>query len=186
MMVMQIGTRQLLALALVLLASGSARAETKDDAWSSFRFLIGEWVGEGDGAPGKGAGGFTFALELDGKILVRRNRAEIPAAAGRPAATHEDLLVVYPAKGAKGALAMYWDNEGHVIRYTVMPSKDDGVLTFVSDSVAGEPRFRLTYKQEAKETVSIKFEFAPPGKPEDFKTYIEGKAHRKGNASSGK
>ena len=113
-------------------------------------------------------------------ILVRKNRAEYPAAGGRPAAVHEDHMVIHPSKDGHGAKATYWDNEGHVILYAVTPSEGGKVLTFLSDVAAGEPHFRLSYVKGEKDTVTIKFEVAPPGKPEGFKTYIEAKARRKG------
>jgi hypothetical protein len=177
-------TRKLAVLAMLLLAAGSARAEAKDDPWAGFRFLLGEWVGEGDGAPGKGSGGFTLTPDLGGKILTRRNRAEYPAAGGRPAVVHEDLMVIHPSKD--GARATYWDNEGHVIHYAATAAADGQGLTFVSDTVAGEPRFRLIYTKGEGDTVAIKFEIAPPGKPDAFKTYLEGKVRRKDASAAGK
>jgi hypothetical protein len=172
-------TRKVVALALVLLAAGSARAESKPDPWSAFRFLLGEWVGEGDGAPGKGSGSFTLTPDLGGKVLVRRNRAEYPAAGGRPASVHEDLMVIHPSKHGRGTRAVYFDNEGHVIHYAVTPAEGGSGLTFLSDAVPGEPRFRLTYTKGEADRVALKFEIAPPGKPEAFKTYIEAQVRRK-------
>ncbi len=172
-------TRKVVALTLVLLAAGSARAESKSDPWSAFRFLMGEWVGEGDGTPGKGSGSFTLAPDLGGKVLVRRNRAEYPAAGGRPASVHEDLMVIHPSKHGRGARADYFDNEGHVIRYGVTPAEGGNGLTFLSDAVPGEPRFRLTYTKGEGDRVALKFEIAPPGKQDAFKTYIDAKVRRK-------
>jgi hypothetical protein len=42
-----------------------------------------------------------------------------------------------------------------------------------------EPRFRLIYAKTSDGTLVQKFEMAPPGKPEAFKTYIESTARRK-------
>jgi hypothetical protein len=170
-------------IAVLSLTPAVALAEPKDDPWSAFRFLIGEWAGEGDGTPDKGSGGFTLAPDLGGKVLVRRNRAEYPAANGRPAAVHEDLMVITPAAAGKAAQATYWDNEGHVIRYTV--SSEGGRLEFLSDVVADQPRFRLSYANVDKTTVALKFEIAPPGKPDSFKTYIEAKCRRKAPEAAG-
>src|ERR1700730_15668872 len=99
--------------------------------WDAFRFLIGEWVGEGTGAPGEATGGFSFSFDLDGQILVRRNRSDYPATKEKPAYSHTDLMVIY--KGSEGARAIYFDNEGHVIHYAVSLSKDQATLTFLSD-----------------------------------------------------
>ena len=69
---------------------------------------------------------------------------------------------------------MYFDNEGHVIRYAVSVLGGGDTATFLSDASLSTPRFRLTYTREQDDLVAIKFEMAPPGKP--FITYLEGKA----------
>src|SRR4051812_47798197 len=100
--------------AMALLGS-SVRAASDQDPWSSYRFLLGQWTGEGSGQPGQGKGEFTFALELEGKVLVRRNLNQIATGPGRPPTVHEDLMVVYPADKNQPLRAIYFDNEGHVI-----------------------------------------------------------------------
>jgi len=110
---------------------------------------------------------------------VRRNHAELPAANGRPAAVHEDLMVIYKSQDGKSAKAIYFDSEDHVINYTATFSPDKQTLTFISAAAPGAPRFRLTYQKEAEGRIAIKFEIAPPGKPEEFKAYLEGKARKK-------
>ena len=83
------------------------------------------------------------------------------------------------ALDGKRAHAIYFDSEDHVIRYTVAPSEDRKSLTFVSDASPSAPRFRLTYALEENDKLGIKFEIAPPGKPAEFKSYIEAKARKK-------
>src|SRR5947209_18268941 len=63
-----------------------------DDPWADFRFLIGAWVG--DDKPEEGTGRFTLEPDLDGKVLVRRNVANLPAGRGRPAGKHDGLMGV--------------------------------------------------------------------------------------------
>jgi hypothetical protein len=162
------------ALLVVLVCAGAA----EDDPWSDYRFLLGEWRGEGDGGPGKGTGEFSFTRDLQGKVLVRKNRTDIPATSGRPASTHEDLMVVYAGEGGRNARAIYFDSEGHVINYAASFSADKRTLTFVSDATPSTPRFRLSYTHGEGETLRIKFEIAAPGKPDEFKTYLEGAARR--------
>jgi hypothetical protein len=173
-------------LVLVALATGAAATSVDDDAWKPYEFLIGEWVGEGGGQPGQGSGRFSFARELQGKVLVRRNRAEFPAAQGRPALTHEDLMVTYQPDASGSSKAIYFDSEGHVINYAATLSDQGRTLTFVSDAAAGAPRFRLSYTKIGDDRVTIKFEIAPPGKPDEFKTYLEGGAHRQAESAPGK
>lgn len=143
-------------------------AATQADPFAPVRFLVGEWKGEGDGRPGQSTGAATFRFELGGKVLVRHNQADSSPANGKPAFHHEDLMTVFAEGGQLKAL--YLDNEEHVIRYLVTPVPEG--VAFTSEPGPG-PRFRLTYLRKAEALVSLRFEFAPPGKPEAFSTYIE-------------
>ena len=145
------------------------------DPWKPFRFLVGEWTAEGGGDPGQGSGSFSFRFDLDKKILIRQNRSDYPATKDHPAFTHNDLMVVYPDSQSAGFRAIYFDNEGHVIEYGVRVLAD-GNVEFVSNPVPGTPRFRLTYAKSTSDALAIKFEIAPPGSPDSFKTYVEGLA----------
>jgi hypothetical protein len=164
-------------LAIFLSATCSAQQPTKAIDWGAYRFLLGEWFGEGGGDPGQGVGGFTFSLDLQNTILVRRNYADYPATKDRPAFSHNDLMVVY--KEGENTRAIYFDNEQHIINYTVTISKDSNSVVFLSDVIASAPRFRLTNTKTGNDSMKITFEFAPPGKPEAFARYIEADARRK-------
>ena len=139
--------------------------------WQAWKFLLGEWVGEGGGGPGQGAGGSRFYLDLQDRILVRTNYSEFPATKDRPAFSHNDLMIIH--QDPDGARAVYYDNEGHVIRYTAAFSGDGRILTFLGEIKAAEPRFRMIYSRESGDRLKLKFEIAPPGKPDEFKPYIE-------------
>lgn len=86
-------------------------------------------------------------------------------------------MIVYPAS-KNPANAIYFDNEGHIIQYSVYVSENKKTLTFISDSLVTAPRFRLTYTAPSSDSLLIKFELAPPGKPNEFSTYLAGTAHR--------
>ena len=172
------GKSKLWALLISVAATGAASGSPDDDSWKPYDFLVGDWVSDGSGELGKGSGGCSFAWDLQKKVLVRRNRAEIPAAEGRPAAVHEDLMVIYRGEQGGPHKAIYFDSEGHVINYVATFSDDKQTLTFLSEATPGAPRFRLSYKKEIDETLDIKFEIAPPQKPDGFKTYLGGKARR--------
>jgi hypothetical protein len=166
-----------IAVIVCVFSAKDAVAIADGDIWEPYRYLVGDWVGEGAGRPGQGAGRFSFHWDLQEHVLVRRNFAELPAAPGRPAAVHEDLMVIHPVE--KGPMkAVYFDSEGHVIHYTVEAAKVPGTLVFVSDPSPSAPRFRLSYVKGQGDEVLIKFEMAPPGKPDGFRTYLEGKARR--------
>jgi len=145
--------------------------------WNAFKFLIGEWVGEGTGAPGEATGGFTFSYDLQNTVLVRKNYANYPATKDRPAFRHDDLMIVYQEAGK--TRATYFDNEQHVINYTVELSKDTNAAIFLSDASPSARRFRLTYTKLGTDRVKITFDMAPPGKPDSFAAYLEGTARKK-------
>jgi hypothetical protein len=153
-----------LLLAMPLLAQATPQV----DPFTPLRFLVGEWQGEGAGQPGQAKGKADYRFELDGKVLVRRNQADLPAGNGRPAARHEDLMTIFAEGGLMKAL--YLDNEGHVIRYLVT-ARPDGVV-FTSEPAPG-PRFRLSYIKKTETLVTVRFEIASPAKPEAFSIYLE-------------
>jgi hypothetical protein len=160
-----------LASLLLILASASALAA---EDWGPAQFLVGQWTGGGTGQPGNGSGAFSFAADLAGHVLVRKSFADYPAAGGKPAFRHDDLMIVYRDEASHGLQAIYFDGEGHVIRYSVAPA-GPGVV-FLSDGAADQARYRLTYTPTGKDSLKIKFEIAAPGK--EFAMYIEADAHR--------
>jgi hypothetical protein len=165
-----------LAVSLLLAAPpGATSAAKPPDPWAPLRFLVGAWKAEsGQGKPGEATGGgFSFAIDLDGKVAVRRSRSEYAPRPGEAKGkVHEDLTVVYP-KG-KGLQALYWDNEGHVIRYLVR--SEAGTLIFESEPGLPGPRFRLVYARRGADLVEVSFSIAPPGR--DFQPYVTGLARR--------
>lgn len=167
----------LVSLSFFISAPLAAQQSAKTVNWDAYRFLLGEWVGEGSGDPGQGSGGFTFSLDLQNTVLVRKNYATYPATKDHSAFSHNDLMIVYQEKGT--TRAEYFDNEQHVIHYTISISSDSTSFVFVSDPVASEPRYRLTNTKQGTDSIKITFEIAPPGKPDSFTRYIEAVAHRK-------
>jgi hypothetical protein len=164
------------AAVVLCLAAASALGAQAPDPWSDFRFLIGAWEGVGKGAPGTGGGTFVFELTLDGSVLVRRSHSEYPAASGRPAAVHDDLMLLF--REGPGIQAIYFDNEKHVIHYAVTVSSSPRTITFTSPVTPNAPRYRFIYKVTAGDTVNARFEMALPDKPDAFALYIEGDARR--------
>ena len=148
-----------------------------DSRWAPIAFLVGDWVGEGGGGPGQGSGEFSFRPDQDGNILIRKNLSNYPAANGKPAYSHTDLMLVYRDSGATQLRAIYFDDEDHTIHYTVEPSADGNGVQFVSDAATTLSRYRLTYRKTGDDRVAIRFEIAPPGK--EFATYIDATARRK-------
>jgi hypothetical protein len=144
----------------------------QNPAWSNWSWLTGNWKGEGSGQPGQGGGTFSFQTELDGKIMVRKSHSEYPSNANQPAAVHNDLMIVSLDFTGNPTKAVYFDNEGHTINYTITYAPKTIVL--LSDKVPNAPVFRLTYTLLDNQMVNTKFEMSQDG--EKFMTYIEGKS----------
>jgi len=167
------------AIMLLLLNLAVAQQSPKPSSLDDLRFLIGEWDGVGQGGPGSGKGVFSFAFDLQNKVIVRKNYAEYPSTASRPAIRHDDLIVIYLDRASNQILANYFDSEGQQIAYKVTPSSDHEALMFLSEPSASRPRFRLSYTKLKDGTLSGKFEIAPPGQAEAFRTYLEWSARKR-------
>lgn len=147
-------------------------------AWDA---LVGRWLGEGEAAGAKGVkGAASFAYELDGRVLTRRNVSDAPPANGHAGLHHEDLMTIYPAPDGLHAEAMYYDNEGHVIHYAITWASDARSLVLLSFPEEGAPRFRLTWKLVGIDRLAMDFDVAPPGSVE-FRSYAGGVLTRAGH-----
>src|SRR5208282_2538393 len=173
---------RIMLVALTLLSSLSLHAQPNKPAngWKDFDFLFGEWTWVGGGKPGQGQGISTFQPELDGTVLVRKTHLDYPATKERAAFGHDDLIYVYHDPQDKSLRAIFFDGEGHVIRYAVTVASDGNSIEFLSEAAPGGTRCRMTYARTGADSVTEKFEIAPPGKPNDFATYVEFMAKRMG------
>jgi hypothetical protein len=170
--------RSMLATSLMLMLARtvSPAAAEPPAALRALAFLAGTWESIGGGQPGSATGTATFSWSLQHQVLVRSSFAEYPATAAAAASRHDDLMVIY-ATASSGVRADYYDNEGHVIRYSVTVRSPKEAV-FLSDAVAGEPRFRLTYKRVSDETLDGEFEIAPPGALDAFKPHLSWHSRR--------
>lgn len=167
------------AASLLLLISSVVAQKSPPNSLDELRFLIGDWEGVGAGRPGSGKGVFSFAFELQNKVIVRKNHAEYPSSASRPAIRHDDLMVIYLDGASNQVLANYFDSEGQQINYKVIASSDHEAVSFLSEPSASQPRYRLSYQKLKDGTLSGSFEIAPPGQSEVFKKYLEWIARKK-------
>lgn len=166
---------KVIVICLLLTGYQAAMSQSAPD-WSKLQHLTGHWVGEGNGQPGQGTGGFSFQADLGGSIMVRKSHTEFPATAARPATIHDDLMVIYPDYTGVPSKAIYWDNEYHTIEYAI--SFTEKAVVFTSPASKQMPRFRLSYETIDAVTVNVKFEMASPQSPDEFKMYLEGKSRK--------
>jgi hypothetical protein len=166
------------ALAVVLLGHGLFFAQSpnrkpdvpadRDARWKPIEFLFGNWTGKGGGATvGQGGGDYSFEPQINHSIVVRKSFAEYTSGPDA-GARHDDLMIVYADPPGSPFRAIYFDSEGHTIRYNVKTPAPN-VAVFESDDTQPGPRYRLTYALNGK-SLEGKFEVAAPGA--EFKTYL--------------
>jgi len=147
-------------------------AQTREP-WKKLDFLLGVWTGiagEKDTPLGAGQGSFSFKPELQQKIIVRRNNAQYDSGA-----QHDDLMVIYIDAPNDPPRAIYFDTEGHVIRYKLtFPSANR--VVFESEGAQSGPKYRLTYWLEDG-SLNGRFEVAAPGS--DYQTYLKWKSKKR-------
>ncbi|MFA6599134.1 MAG: hypothetical protein WCS69_15530 [Ignavibacteriaceae bacterium] len=123
---------------IAMFMNSSSFAQQSTNMWGKFDFLLGNWKGEGSGTPGQGEGTFSFKMDLDKNILVRRSHLEYPATENKSTAIHDDLMIIYrDAVGAPGR-AIYFDNEEHVINYAISFANSNELI-FTSDRIPNIP-----------------------------------------------
>jgi uncharacterized glyoxalase superfamily protein PhnB len=130
---------RLLLVALTLVPFLSLQAQQPPPApptnqWKDFDFLVGEWTWVGGGRPGQGKGLSTLRPELGGTVLVRKTHLDYPATKERAAFGHDDLIYVYHDPQDNSVHAIFFDGEGHVIRYAVTVASDGNSTEFLSDA----------------------------------------------------
>jgi hypothetical protein len=168
------------------LISGSAPAQTAaspekaakvgaetTDPFQRLSFLIGTWDAKTVNTPAVIARGtYTFQLELKKHILVRHSAPDSAACKGPSDfdCGHGDLLYIYVDAPGQPLHAIYFDNEGHVIHYTVTAPAAT-TAEFLSDPAQPGPQFRLFYELNGA-VMSGKFQMRMPDQ-QDWRSYLE-------------
>jgi hypothetical protein len=150
----------------------SAQSAPAKDPFSSLAFLEGTWDAKTNGSSGVDSiGKYSFELELRKHVLARQNVSK-ESCKGPDSfdCDHSDLLYIYPA-GVGGSLqAIYFDNEGHVIKY-VVSTPTPTTAVFLSDGSQPGPQFQLVYERKG-DVLLGKFQMRMPGQTE-WKSYLE-------------
>lgn len=165
------------ALVLSALFTPFTAAQSVSDPLAPLNFLVGAWEAKTVNNPAVAANGsYTFKTELNGHILARHSYSGNCNGPADFNCEHGDLLYIYADAPGQPLRAIYFDNEGHVIHYSVSEPTTTSA-EFLSDATQPGPRFRLFY--ELKGTVmSGKFQIRMPGQQE-WKSYLEWTGSRK-------
>jgi hypothetical protein len=148
-------------------------AQSAGVPFPALQFLIGNWQVESK--PGEATAHFEFALDVQGKVLVRHNHIDYPQGTA-----HDDLVVIDQEGVPATTRGYYFDSDGYSGRYTI--TANGAQVIFVSDPIPKLPRYRLTYTGLPDGRLNAKLEVAPAGKPNVFAPYLDWVA-RKVNAT---
>jgi hypothetical protein len=174
-------TAAALAVSMTLMAQTPAPTPPADPL-ASLDFLLGTWTavtGATGTSGGQVMGTYTFSRDLAGHALQRTGTVASCKGPQDFDCNHHDQLTIFPDANAQAIhhsslLALFLDNEGHVIYYT-LTTPDPQTVVFNSQSPASTPKFRLIYHLEgsgAKAVMSGKFQMAAPGS-DDYHSYLE-------------
>jgi hypothetical protein len=161
-----------LILLILTLSASPLFAQTSTptpDPFAPIHILYGTWDAKADGPSGvKAFGTYTFRPELAGHIVARRGEGLSDCSGPKSFdCDHGDMLYVYPEGPALKAI--YFDNEGHTIHYSVT-APTPSTVEFLSEPTPG-PRFRLTYTLKDG-IMTGRFQMQPPGST-DWHSYLE-------------
>ena len=120
----------------------------------SLDFLEGTWTAESTGADKLPMGSYSFVRELNGNILARRSSTDVNCtSAANQECPHRDLFYIFQESPGAPLKAIYFDSEGHHLRYDVEIGHEGGAqnlretAVFLSETAAFGPRFRLSYER---------------------------------------
>jgi len=149
----------------------SPAAAEKADPWAGVRFLLGAWEAKTTGgmAQAQATGGYAFRLELRDHVMARHSRGGGCKGPEDFDCQHGDMLTIYPGANGQALQAIYFDNEGHVIRYDISTPKP-GTAVFLSDAAVPGPQFRLSYEL-VEGVMTGEFQVKMPGQG-DFMSYL--------------
>jgi hypothetical protein len=167
-------TLRLISLGILFVATLGLRAQSAPtkDPFQSLSFLQGTWEAKTSGSSGVNSiGKYSFELELR-KHIMARQAVSNESCKGPESfdCSHSDLLYIFPGGPDQALQAIYFDNEGHVIKYQVStPTPTTAV--FLSDGSQPGPQFQLVYERKG-DVMSGKFQMRMPGQNE-WKSYLE-------------
>ncbi|WP_243043051.1 hypothetical protein [Dyella sedimenti] len=144
-----------------------------DPALTGVDFLVGHWTSD-DGkvadTGGTSRGSSEITVEVNGKVLLRRDHTDLFNRSGKPAGGFDQLMMIYPENGVLHA--DYSDGK-HIIHYTNATIVPGHSVVFTSSPQAGAPTFRLSYELTSPAALTVSFAVAAPGRS-DFHPVASG------------
>jgi len=90
-------------------------------------------------------------------------------------------MIIYFDNNSIPGKAIYFDNENHVINYSVTYDDITNSVILTSEPLYDKSIVRFTYTKIDENNVKAKFEISPTGQIDAFRTHLEGNAHKQNN-----
>jgi len=157
-------------------------AEKPAAAWKPFQefgFLTGSWSGTAESGSRIGGRVARFALEMGGNYLVQRGTTVLPAQAGAPEDSTEEVGYIFYDRDRRKYVATYFFSTGIVASCDVEIAAD-GVIRLVSTSLLNYDsgaRMRLSIAKKSDAEMALTIDLASAGK--DFTPYQTSRLSKK-------
>lgn len=167
---------------LLLSSSVFAQNNAQEKIWQPFLFFVGEWIGKGEGEPGKGNYERTYQPVLKDKFIEVRNKSVYPPTdKNTKGEVHEDRGYISYDRSKKKFILRQFHVEGFVNTYESEGISADGKkIVFVTTMIENIPpgwRARESYEIISYDEFIETFELAEPHK--DFFVYTKATFKRK-------
>jgi hypothetical protein len=144
-------------------------AEVPANPWSPVEFLVGDWVGESDGQPGKGMVKRSYRFVLSGRFLHEQNVSVYPPQPkNEKGEVHEHWSFVSFDRARRRLVLRQFHQESFVNQYVTTQGAPPGTVAFESEALENAPpgwRARETYVVVSPDEFVETFELASESKP---------------------
>ena len=159
----------LLGVWLLAFGTQTGQVERPADAWSAVRFMVGQWKGESEGEPGKGAVQRSYRFVLGDKFLHEQNVSTYPPQPkNEKGEVHEHWSFFSHDRARHTLVLRQFHQEGFVNQYAMLPMDASGVVVFESEALENVPagwKARETYRVVSPDEFVETFELSQDGKP---------------------
>lgn len=131
-------------------AEAPAPAPAPQSPWSAIQFLVGDWVGESEGKPGKGTVERTYRFVLRDRFLHERNVSTYPPQPrNEKGEVHEHWSLFSHDRARRSLVLRQFHQEGFVNQYVMALDRPAGGVVFESEALENIPsgwKARETYE----------------------------------------
>ncbi len=178
-----------LALSLLVLLSGPATPQpaVTHDPWAAVQFMVGDWVGESEGQPGKGTVRRSYHFVLGDRFLHEKNVSTYPPQPrNERGETHEHWSLFSHDRARHTLVLRQFHQEGFVNQYVMAAGSPAGTLVFESEALESVPsgwRARETYQVLSPDEFVETFELSSGAGP--FEVYSRTRFKRAARPAAG-